>query len=185
MVPDTLKIKCPYCSCILIVKHMPNIETKTIPCPTCKKTSRFTEYKLIPPPSTNDDSTQIEDITKLETFGKGIGRLRQPGTGKEYSLKLGLNIIGRKAQTSNATLQIDTNDRTMSRSHLSIEVCKLTTGGYIHYLSNAQNKNATYVNGQEVKNKDRIVLNGGEIIKMGDTIMKYVCSHHEDSDTTY
>lgn len=65
---------------------------------------------------------------------QSIGKLQKIGTSHMYTLSLGINTIGRKAQTSNATVQIDTDDLTMSRSHSIIEVRKLKTGGYIHYF---------------------------------------------------
>lgn len=98
-----------------------------------------------------------------------------------YTLSLGINTIGRKAQTSNATVQIDTDDLTMSRSHSIIEVRKLKTGGYIHYFSNAQNKNATYINSGLIENGDRIILHGGEIIKMSNTTLKFILLSEDDT----
>ena len=114
--------------------------------------------KMMTPPWEMKPTLTIQKIRVSANFQK-------IGTSHMYTLSLGINTIGRKAQTSNATVQIDTDDLTMSRSHSIIEVRKLKTGGYIHYFSNAQNKNATYINSGLIENGDRIILHGGEIIK--------------------
>lgn len=183
---DIVKIKCPNCGVQLTVKYFEGIEAKTVTCPVCKKANLFSNYKKVvpnnkPQSQTEDDATRPaytmrkdEKTTPGQTPTGGIGRLIMEDTGKSYQLTPGLNIVGRKAQTSTANIQLDTDDRTMSRSHCAIEVKKLSNGSYIHYLSNAKNKNATYINGQQLEDGDRIVLQGGEKIQMGDSNVKFM-----------
>lgn len=197
---ETVKIKCPHCGVVLTIKYIPNLEQKSIPCPVCKKNSPYTSYRKIEPQSANPkdngetlvngDKTQLNDdetevgkgVSKKKS---GIGLLRLPGLGISYNLHPGVNIIGRKAQTSNATVQIETSDRTMSRMHICIEVCQLKSGDYVHYLSNKDNKNDTYVSGQLVYKGDRIVLNGDESIKMGNTIVRFINAKTIEEETIY
>lgn len=185
MEPELLRIKCPNCGAVLTIKNMAELETKNIPCPVCKKTSKYTEYKTPKQQTcfldndytrTNGDATLIRNLKQ-----QGLGKLQRVGTNQQYKLAIGINTIGRKAQSSNATVQIDTDDRSMSRMHSTIEVRKLDDGGYFYCFSNAQNKNATYVNSQQIKNGDRIVLHGGETIKMANTTLKFVLDSENDT----
>lgn len=185
MESELIKIKCPNCGAVLTIKKTPGLETKSIPCPVCKKTSKYIEYK-VPKKQYNsqneDDTTTIGDETQTGHLKQwSIGKLQKTGTNQTYSLSSGVNTIGRKAQTSNATIQIDTDDLTMSRAHSIIEVRKLKTGGYIHYFSNAQNKNATYINSELIENGDRIILHGGETIKMSNTTLKFILLSEDDT----
>lgn len=185
MESELLKIKCPNCGAVLTIKKTIGLETKNIPCPVCKKTSRYIDYKVPKQrysPQDEDETTTTGDETQTGHLKQwSIGKLQKVGTSLVYSLSLGVNTIGRKAQTSNATIQIDTDDLTMSRSHSIIEVQKLKTGGYIHYFSNAQNKNATYINSELIENGDRIILRGGEIIKMSNTTLKFILLSEDDT----
>ena len=93
--------------------------------------------------------------------------------GQKYPLGFGNNVIGRKATTSQATVQIATDDRYMSRQHLAIQVCKVSTDNVRVVVSNYHNKNASYVNGQLLNEGDQLVLTEGSIIKMGNTTVVY------------
>lgn len=188
---NTVRIKCPNCGVILTVKYFQGIEAKAITCPVCKKTNIYTDYKKPVSPNKQTQANHGEDTTSLNEKTQpgqspigGIGRIALPEIGKYYQLKTGLNIIGRKAQTSSANIQLDTDDRTMSRSHCAIEVKKLSNGGYIHYLSNSKNKNATYVNGQKLEDGDRIILQGGENIKLGNSTIKFIKQPLSDDTET-
>ena len=180
---DSLRIKCPHCGAVLIVKKMPGLETKNIPCPICKSVHKFTEYKAprqMAPGGTDDPTTPGDATTGSDhTLPVGdrawvIGKLRQKGHSGDYKLSLGLNTLGRAAQTSHATVQIKTDDNYMSRMHAAIEVQKLPSGGYIHYFFNTENKNPTYINGMKVEKDDRIVLRSGDIVKMANTELTFV-----------
>lgn len=93
--------------------------------------------------------------------------------GQKYPLGFGNNVIGRKATTSQATVQIATDDRYMSRQHLAIQVIKASTDNVRVVVSNYHNKNASYVNGQLLNEGDQLVLTEGSIIKMGNTTVVY------------
>ena len=92
--------------------------------------------------------------------------------GSTYALRLGINTIGRSAASSTATIQIATNDRTMSRSHAVIEVSH-AGGKTIHILRNGANKNPSYMNGVLIGQQDQLVLNNGDRIKMGSTELTF------------
>lgn len=180
---ESLRIKCPHCGAVLIVKKMPGLESKNIPCPVCKTVHKFTEYKTPRQPAAADD-TDLNSPAGGASGGEYtqpagdrawvIGRLRQKGSGAAYKLSLGMNTLGRAAQTSRATVQIKTDDGYMSRMHAAIEVHKLPSGGYVHYFFNTENKNPSYINGVKVEKGDRIILRSGDIVKMADTELEFV-----------
>ena len=96
--------------------------------------------------------------------------------GDIYTLRDGKNVIGRKAQTSQATVQIDTDDRYMSRLHSMIMITSLPDGSKKATLSNYQNKNKTIVDGQEICTGDEIRLTDGDSITMGHTTIVFKLS---------
>ena len=176
METEIIRIKCPSCCAVLSAKKMVGLETKIIPCPICKKSSHFSVYQKPNTPLLSimeDDKTNIGCETIIRDKGLIIGKLVVQYGRQDYPLKLGVNTIGRKAVSSVATVQIVTEDKTMSRQHAIIEVNK-TAKGYTHRLRNHQNKNATYVNSQLIGDGDVVVLSGGVQIKMGDTLLLFV-----------
>ena len=90
-----------------------------------------------------------------------------------YFLEEGQNIIGRKGNTSKATVQIATDDRYMSRQHCSITITTLPDGTKKAVLSNYQNKNLTTIDGQEIEKGDAIRLVNGNRITMGHTTVVF------------
>ena len=93
--------------------------------------------------------------------------------GREYPLAEGRNIIGRRASTSNATVQIATNDLYMSKQHCIVNVTTQANGNKKAVLSNYLNKNATTINGHKIGNGDAIILQEGNSITMGDTTVVF------------
>jgi pSer/pThr/pTyr-binding forkhead associated (FHA) protein len=89
-------------------------------------------------------------------------------------LQEGTVIVGRKAKVSTATICIQTNDKTMSRSHIRIEVKKNPKGsGYIHYLSDNNSKNQTLYNGKCIEFGEVVVLKDNDEIVLGKTTLRF------------
>ena len=95
--------------------------------------------------------------------------LRTEGDPRRIYPEEGKNIVGRKGNTSKATVQIATDDHYMSRQHCAINVTTLPDGTIKAVLSNYQNKNCTKVEGQEIETGDAIRLSDGNQITMGHT----------------
>lgn len=93
--------------------------------------------------------------------------------GVEYLLSEGINIVGRKSELSTASVQIVTDDRYMSRRHSSIKISTMPDGTQKALISNAENKNRTFINGQELSGNDILTLSDGDEIKMGHTTLIY------------
>jgi hypothetical protein len=201
---NVIKIKCPFDGAILTIKSVPNIETKSITCPVCKKSYAFTQYKLMtPPPPPIDIATDYPDdpfgqpkkpAAPQPPFGSEteineeptkeqqvIGRLVLQPSGVTYQLKLGRNVVGRKGVSSKADLQIDTEGkRNMSREHLVIDVKQEPGKGIVHYASLFKELvNDTYVNKARLAFGDCVVLNDGDLIRLPDATLKLVIYDEE------
>ena len=154
---ELIKIKCPECGAVLTVQYTYGIEQKSVKCPVCKQLKKFVEYKPYQTPPK-------EDKTEYEVSESMPGELVDMTSGASYNLSLGKNTIGRKATTSQATVQIETSDRYMSRVHAEIRF-----DGRFHFFRVLTEKNPTLVNGQVVRKDEELILQGGETITMANT----------------
>ena len=191
---QTKRIKCPKCGVVLDVKNSLNEEVKQITCPSCKSVLQVkfapqqepleAKTYIAPPKNTTADNgaTQLAGnsygatllVTDAHKSNNAKAKLLFGGV--SYPLEEGQNIVGRKATTSNATVQIATDDRYMSRQHCSITVTALPDGTKKVVLSNYQNKNLTAVDGQEIGTGDAIRLTDGNAITMGHTKVTFKLS---------
>ncbi|MDR0744188.1 MAG: FHA domain-containing protein [Tannerella sp.] len=142
-------------------------------CPKCKREIplSYLDHKL------GQDSDAETLVISPKAKDKGIGRfivfpdIDTPR--QEFQLNEGIIIVGRKAKVSTANICIQTEDKTMSRSHIRIEVKKNPKGGYFHYLSDNNSKNNTLYNGKCIENGDMVVLKDNDEIVMGRTIIRF------------
>ena len=95
--------------------------------------------------------------------------------GIKYPLLMGVNIIGRDAPTSTATVKIRTTDRFVSRAHAIIDITGSNGTNRASIAYAGQNKNPIYINNQLLHNCDKVILANGSIIRIGNTIIKYIC----------
>ena len=195
---NEIKIKCPTCGKVLRLQDAPNINAASFTCPVCEekhvvgKCQRYVEQPK-PMVSSGDetryggasaqqggDETRIgsqpqcggSDETRIGSASSPAVGVLVDNLGRTYQLRSGINTIGRKAASSPASVQIATNDRTMSRSHAVIEVSN-AGGKTIHILRNGANKNPSYMNGVLIGQQDQLVLNNGDRIKMGSTELTF------------
>ena len=186
------RIKCPNCNAVLQVKNSKSEPQKEITCPRCQ-TILLVKFKpqqepieahtFVETPHMDSGTTQLGNApegstqlggnnngsTQLGTSSRGNQTALLVFKGHSYPLNEGQNIVGRKANTSTASIQIDTPDRYMSRQHCSIVVTTLADGTKKAVLSNYQNKNQTSVDNMEIETNDKIRLIDGNHIKMGET----------------
>lgn len=176
-----IRIKCPTCGKILRLQDEQNINVKTFTCPVCKERHVIGNCKRIveqpKPQAPVGEETQYgglgannQDVeeTRIELTPETKAGGLVDNFGRKYQLQMGINTIGRKANSSTATVQIDTQDRTMSRSHAIVDV-RNAGGQIVHILKNGANKNPSYLNGSVLGPNDQMVLNNGNRIKFGDT----------------
>ena len=190
---QTKRIKCPSCGVVLDVQNSKNELVKQITCPKCKAVLQVkfppqqepleakTYYAPPKQPVADNGATQlasssygatqlVTDTPKISTSAKLLY------DGISYPLEEGQNIIGRKGNTSKATIQIATEDRYMSRQHCSITVTTLPDETKKAVLSNYQNKNLTSIDGQPIETGDAIRLTEGNSITMGHTTITFKLS---------
>jgi len=170
-----ISVKCPHCKIGLKVD-----ETKipqdivSFKCPKCKKDIpvSFVEQML-------EQVTDVETVVvspKAKQIGVGVLTVLPSADTpqQEFQLSEGVMIVGRKAKVSTATICIKTDDKTMSRNHLRIEVKKNPKGkGYFHYLSDNNSKNNTLYNGKCIENGEVVVLKDNDVIVLGRTIIRF------------
>ena len=152
---EVKRVKCSNCGIILEVKNSKNEAVKLITCPQCKAPLRVRfqpqqplEVETILPgrqqrvASQNDGETLLGGRQDSERTILGQGRQQGAATaclvlaGQQYVLRQGANTVGRKAQTSQATLQLPVSDPYMSRHHLQITVSVLPNGKLKAVISN-------------------------------------------------
>ena len=188
---QTKRIKCPKCGVILDVKNSKNEEVKQFTCPQCQT---VLQVKFPPQQEPVDAHTYYappknvasdNGATQLAAGSLGATQLVTPSAkpkssnarlvfnDEPYFLEEGQNIVGRKGNTSKATVQIATEDRYMSRQHCAIRVTTLPDGTKKAVLSNYQNKNLTTIDGQEIETGDAIRLVNGNRISMGHTTVVF------------
>lgn len=195
------RIQCPVCKAVLEVKNSTGVAERLITCPMCKSQLKvrfhpqaqqepLEAHTVLGGARRESCETQLGSIGSEKTqLGSGSSETQLLGgsspaahrqrtpvlmlNGREYPLKTGKNVIGRKANSSTANIQIDTNDRSMSREHSTIDVTVFSGQDIKAVLRNDKNKNPTYVNGQVMAPIDAIILSSGCTIKMGQTILTY------------
>ena len=117
------------------------------------------------------EETILGEETRIAPPQTKVGQLVD-ANGVSYPLSVGFNTIGRKATTSTASIQIATDDRTMSRNHTVIEVRNIG-GQLLHILKNGDNKNPSYLNNVLMGEDDKLILNDGDCLKLGYTILTF------------
>jgi hypothetical protein len=152
---DTKKVTCPSCGVGLKVTNSKNEAVKIIACPNC------------------GSKIEVDFEEGMTVFGTNskTSRAMLLLNGQSFELQMGANIVGRQSSLSEANVKLPVNDPYMSRLHALIRVNKVNDTLCVT-LSNYKNKNATLVNGVELRQSDEVVLNQGDEIVMGDTSMK-------------
>ncbi|MBN1200181.1 MAG: FHA domain-containing protein [Bacteroidales bacterium] len=139
--PDQTEISCPFCH-------------RNYPIPK--------EFLLrILPATINHDIPVFLEPAALKISGN------QPET--KINLKEGIHIVGRKADSSQATLQICTDDKFMGRMHARIEVKKDAHERWNHYLKDLNSKNGTFHNDYRLQEGEITILMPGDTLRIGKT----------------
>ena len=163
---EYIKIKCPECGALLTVEYKEGCESKKVQCPICKKTHLFSEFRLC----ISDDAEKTSHESSQQKPGKLLYH------GQVLYLSKGVNTVGRKADSSRATLQIQTTDHFMSRMHAEIKFEK----GF-HFFRPLTDKNETRINGHLVGMGDCMILQNGDTIRLANTDIQF---QFEDDDMT-
>lgn len=167
-----ISLKCPYCQVGLKVDETKLPEgIKSFKCPKCKKSI---PVSLLNTEESGDNTSDTVLLTPIKT-GLGVIVVTADAGTAEQTIPLheGLITIGRKSATSGVTFPIETTDKLMSRSHISIEVKKDSKGGYKHYLSDNNSKNRTLYNNNYLEAGEVVVLHDNDEIVIGRTSLRF------------
>ncbi|OCW95508.1 hypothetical protein A9168_02275 [Macellibacteroides sp. HH-ZS] len=169
-----ISIKCPYCRVRL------KIDESKIPahlnafnCPRCKKpisVSLLHQYKIV---SDNEETQYIQKSNNTKATLTVLADACTPS--QSFQLRTGINIIGRKnGNTSEAKIEIETNDKLMSREHIKIEVVQYNNAEYNYLLSDYDSKNQTRHNSHYLETGEIIVLRNKDEIEIGNTKIQFI-----------
>lgn len=188
---ELIKIRCPFCSTALTVKRIPDIEKKSVTCPVCKQKSPFKDFTQ----TFNADSEtnygnphsnkSYDSENSQNSFGENsnsfIGELINMDTGDVYQLQPGKNVIGRKATSSKATIQIPTGDnKRISREHLVIDVRRVAGKGYVHYISLYKKEtNKTIVGTSQLLYGEELALKNMQLIDLPELTLMFQIQDNE------
>jgi FHA domain. len=167
-----ISLKCPYCQVGLKVDETKLPEgINSFKCPKCKKSI---PVSLLNTKGNGDNTSDTVLLTPLKTglgsivVSAGVGTVEQV-----FPLHEGLITIGRKSASSDVTCPVETNDKLMSRNHISIEIKKDPKGGYKHYLSDNNSKNRTLYNNKYLEAGEVVVLHDNDEIIIGRTSLRF------------
>ncbi|MCD8302232.1 MAG: FHA domain-containing protein [Prevotellaceae bacterium] len=178
MSDDTIKIGCPLCGAILLVRNQPGLESKSVTCPVCKTVSPFRSYKRVA-----DAEAPTEVNIGLEN--QTVGKLCLAGSDVSFPLQMGMNLIGRRAAGSSAAIQLPDAGKRMSRDHLDIEVKHVPGRGIVHYVSlHKRQVNPTYIGDTLLEFGDKVVLKSHDIIRLPDVDVIFLIPDEEETELT-
>jgi pSer/pThr/pTyr-binding forkhead associated (FHA) protein len=137
-------------------------------CPACRK-----EIPVSLLEKQADTDTVLVRGTRRKTLGSLTVIAGDNTATQVLALTEGINMIGRKSATSQASLSIVTQDLSMSREHIRIEVTKDERGGYKHFLSDNKSRNRTFYNGSYLDEGEVAILNHNDEIIIGHTTLRF------------
>ena len=161
-------ITCPRCGAMLEVTNPNNLAVRDITCPNPKCKALL---------HVNFDDGETILVTKKNSKDK-CGYIKHEGQNPLY-LREGRFTIGRADRNNTANLGIETQDMSMSRLHCQLEVVKLKSGKVKVIISDLREqekieKKPVLVNEVRLSGFDKLVLDDGDRIKLGNTIVWYI-----------
>lgn len=157
---------CPRCHHAFI-SSTTDSSVKKVKCPECETYICFS--------TSGSEPASAVRLTRVSPTGSTLRRSHSVNIVwndgcklQKFTLKPGAITIGRKDDKDQSDIAID--DMTASRRSVIIETTKgEQSGGYIFKLTVLRTTNAVYVNHNAMYTNDRVYLNLGDIIKIGQT----------------
>lgn len=174
---EIVKQVCPQCGTRLKITRVDDSSSMPVTCPVCRNTflAKFNVPPPLPPiagggPQVDSGGRMSHLETKILTK-KNVMSCALNCNGAIYQLRPGRNVVGRMSPSSQADIQIMTQDRSMSRRHASIFVKndKVTITKF-----EGNDQASLMVDGLRLHAADEVKLLPGSIIVMGNTQM--VCN---------
>ncbi|MGM9759881.1 MAG: FHA domain-containing protein [Parabacteroides sp.] len=167
-----ISVKCPHCHVGLKVDEgkIP-LGLSSFKCPKCRQSI---PVSLLSTQSSQTDESETVLVKPVKDSTGRLTVLPDADTAEQtFPLYEGVSVVGRKSHSSNATLCIETKDRSMSREHIRIEVKRGEKGGYKHFLSDNNSRNHTLYNGNYLESGEVVILNDNDEIIIGRTVLRF------------
>lgn len=166
-------IECPDCGMKMSFNEVNGYQNMMVRCPKCGKHDKAGMFRNITPAQQQYAHNPQQNFNHGHTVirPKGAmdpGQLRVIATNQVLRLSPGMNTIGRRAMTSTASIQIDTQDMYMSRSHVRIDV-KQMGNTFAHHLVEIKATNKVRYNGMPLGAGDILPLKYGDRLILGNT----------------
>ena len=149
-------LQCGKCKTkVNVVIENETIQKPVFTCPTCKTVNKIVlpETEKVIPEENNPAGWLLYTTANGET--------------KTYILKAGTNTVGRKTENNTASILLEVDDKTISRSHITIEI-SISKAGFFEYLIFDNNSaNGTYINNELLKPGNQLYLNNEDVIQLG------------------
>ncbi len=166
------------------------LEKRTVTCPRCGAIIEVTNPNLLPSKEINCPNPKCKAVLHIQfdngetVFVDTNDKNKFPGFLKcegyaRMCLKEGKNTVGRADKNKTADVGLKIQDMTMSRLHCIIEVVKLKNDKYKVIISDARSVEKIgvkpiFVNNEMLSSYDKILLEDGDNIKLGNTIVRYI-----------
>lgn len=161
-------ITCPECRQQLSFEEVPGYQNMVVECPKCHFKANASVYQG---GAQSRGRQAADDMPTQLVFAPStsvdVGQIRVISTNEVQYLKVGSQVIGRRAETGTADIKIS-NDRYMSRRHIQIDVIKKGFG-YEHRLIEIGSTNLPKLNGKELQRGDILKLKLGDVLTLGKT----------------
>ena len=178
------RVSCNSCGILLDVPQRNGEPFRDIHCPNCNHQLRVTfsgpqpneQAETVYAGMQGISSKESSDDNALTQFAQA--KPEHPGSllfgTEKYPLHLGRNLVGRKSKSSNADVQIPTNDLKMSREHAVINIKRIADGSLKILIRNCKDHLVTKVKGMVLEANDEVVLTNGTDIQLGHTLITYI-----------
>ena len=161
-------IICPECHQQLSFEEVSGYQNMIVECPKCHFKANVSVYQggaqARGGQGAGDMPTQLVFAPSTSV---DVGQIRVLSTDEVQYLKVGSQVIGRRAESGTADIKIS-NDKYMSRRHVQIDVFKKGLG-YEHRLIEIGSTNLPKLNGKELKRGDILKLKFGDVLTLGNT----------------
>ena len=163
---ESKKITCPGCHGLLEVTNPKQEPVLMIKCPNpecgAKLRVRFDTGETVLAPKKS-----AATVPGYLTWG-----------GQCYELKEGRNTVGRSSSKHEASIEIVTDDKSMSRVHCLLEVIRLKSGRVKVIISDLRTadkiaQKPTLVYDEPLSTEDRLVLEDGDTIGIGGQTLRF------------
>ena len=168
MILKETKVVCVKCKKVLTVANPKGLRSAFCTCGICHSRIEVNFWVEDKNPATTPNvggygkETSLPPIREIKE--RTVSLLVE---GREYTLALGNNIVGRWSPTSSADIQLLVHDDSLSRQHVMVNVYRLPDGNVRVTVKNLKNKNETLVNGKPLGDDNLVVRNGDKITMTG------------------